>query len=72
MRQTNTTKKRADYGVDAPGVQLRFLIFGVAGVAAGVTLIVFERARAIGFARSFAAPSLSIGVAFLLTAGLMF
>jgi arsenite methyltransferase len=64
--------RRADYGVDAPGLQLRFLIIGSACVVSGVALIIFERARHIGFARSFAAPLVSIGVTFLLTAGLMF
>jgi arsenite methyltransferase len=72
MSQPRSELKRADYGIDAPGTQLRFLIIGLVGVCAGVVLIVVERARDIGFARSFAAPSLSIGVTFLLTAGVMF
>jgi SAM-dependent methyltransferase len=72
MTQTSSDLKRADYGIDAPGVQLRFLIVGAICVAMGVALILIERARHVGFARSFAAPLLSIGVTFLLTAGLMF
>jgi SAM-dependent methyltransferase len=72
MSQTQTELKHADYGIDAPGVQLRFLIVGLVCVSAGVALILFERARHIGFAHNFAAPLLSIGVTFLLTAGVMF
>ncbi|MDQ3908588.1 MAG: methyltransferase domain-containing protein [Acidobacteriota bacterium] len=72
MTQTPTDLKRADYGIDAPGVQLRFLIIGASCVAAGVVLILVGRARHVGFARSVAAPLLSIGVTFLLTAGVMF
>ena len=72
MSQTQIELKRADYGIDAPGVQLRFLIVGLGCVLAGIALILVERARHIGFARSFASPLLSIGVTFLLTAGVMF
>jgi SAM-dependent methyltransferase len=64
--------RRADYGIDAPGVQLRFLIVGTSCVAAGIALILVGRARHAGFARGLAPPLLSIGVTFLLTAGLMF
>lgn len=64
--------KRADYGIDAPGVQLRFLVVGAICIVAGVALILLVSARHIGFARSIAMPLLSIGVTFLLTAGLMY
>jgi SAM-dependent methyltransferase len=72
MSQPQAELRRADYGIDAPGVQLRFLIVGASCVVAGVVLIMIERARHVGFARSLASPLLSIGVTFVLTAGVMF
>jgi SAM-dependent methyltransferase len=72
MSPSPTELRRADYGIDAPGVQLRFLIVGLACVVAGIALILVGRARHAGFARGLASPLLSIGATFLLTAGLMF
>jgi arsenite methyltransferase len=72
MSRPQTELRRADYSIDAPGVQLRFLIVGLVCVVAGVVLILVERARHVGFARSIASPLLSIGVTFMLTAGVMF
>jgi arsenite methyltransferase len=72
MSRPQPELKRADYGIDAPGVQLRFLIVGTSCVVAGVVLILVGRARHVGFARSLASPLVSMGATFVLTAGVMF
>jgi arsenite methyltransferase len=72
MSQPQTELRRADYGIDAPGVQLRFLIVGAICVSAGVALILVKRSRHVGFASSLASPLASIGATFVLTAGVMF
>jgi SAM-dependent methyltransferase len=72
MSQIQKELRRADYGIDAPGVQLRFLIVGLVCASAGVALILAGRARYVGSARGLASPLVSIGATFVLTAGVMF
>jgi arsenite methyltransferase len=65
------TSQRPNYGIDAPGLVLRFLLIGIAGTATGVALIIGLQAGLSSWMRFGVPPALSIGIWFLLTAMLM-
>src|SRR5690349_15051392 len=66
-----TPLQKPDYGIDAPSVVRRFLVFGLSGVAAAVFLLVARRDWLPFWMRYLIAPCLTIGCTFLFEGGLM-
>lgn len=71
MEKPHTGSQRPNYGIDAPGLVLRFLLIGIAGTGLGVALIIGLRAGLSQWMRFAVPPALTLGVWFLLTAMLM-
>src|SRR5437660_4101846 len=71
MVDSFTFPKRANYGIDAPDVVLRFLLIAIIGFGfwAGSTLALEK--GFLPWTRFIAAPALGMGCSFLLTAGVM-
>jgi len=63
---------RPNYGIDAPGVVLRFLEIGIVGLGMAAASIMFLKAGKYPWLGFFVGPSVATGCSFLLTAGVMF
>lgn len=57
--------RKANYGIDAPDVVLRFFLIGIGGLALGGAALLAVRNGSFPWARFFVAPFLTIGGTFL-------
>jgi SAM-dependent methyltransferase len=62
---------RPNYGIDAPGVVLRFFMIGIVGLIAGLSSILALEKGVLPWARFVVAPALWMGGCYLVTAGVM-
>jgi SAM-dependent methyltransferase len=66
-----TPLQKADYGIDAPLVIRRFLLFGFSGLAAVIFLSLARRGWLPFWTRYLIVPCLAVGCTFLIQGGLM-
>jgi arsenite methyltransferase len=69
--RTSAAGKRANYGIDAPDVVLRFFLIGITGVAVGVASILASKNGLLPWSRFLIPPFLNTGFCFVLTALVM-
>jgi ubiquinone/menaquinone biosynthesis C-methylase UbiE len=66
-----TRSQRADYGIDAPNLVIRFALIGTIGILLGVGLLLLQRVGYNPRLQILIPPSISMGCTFLVTAGVM-